>query len=101
MEDLDTAKGITPLKAAIEAAESARQVWAMNSECFQTLSPKPYTTDIGRRLPEEIVVVGRERLIRREAGLQSSTSHPWESHGSPPEASCHESFSTYIPPAPF
>ncbi|CAE7357666.1 unnamed protein product [Symbiodinium sp. CCMP2456] len=45
VERLDTAKGLTPLKAAIEAAETAR-------------------------LPEEIIVVGRERLIRREAAQQ-------------------------------
>eukprot|EP00439_Symbiodinium_sp_Y106_P055535 s3836_g7.t1 len=45
VDRLDTAKGLTPLKAAIEAAETAR-------------------------LPEEIIVVGRERLIRREAAQQ-------------------------------
>ncbi|CAE7664158.1 DRC9, partial [Symbiodinium pilosum] len=45
VERLDSAKGITPLKAAIEAAETAR-------------------------LPEEIIVVGRERLVRREAAQQ-------------------------------
>lgn len=42
VDRLETAKGLTPLRAAIEAAESAR-------------------------LPEEIVVVARERLLKREA----------------------------------
>lgn len=42
VERLDTAKGLTPLRAAIEAAEAAR-------------------------LPEEIVVVARQRLQNREA----------------------------------
>lgn len=42
VERLDTAKGLTPLRAAIEASEAAR-------------------------LPEEIVVVARDRLLRREA----------------------------------
>lgn len=44
VDRLETAKGLTPLRAAIEAAESAR-------------------------LPEEIVVVARERLLKREVRL--------------------------------